>query len=209
LGGGEHSRVVVEAALSDPRAWTVLGITDPGPAARTRELLGVSHLGDDEAILARVDQMEPEVQPWFILGFVGTKDPAERRRVIARIGPDRRWATIVHGSAWVSPSASLGPGSVVLAGAIVNAGARIGRHVVVNTRAVLEHDVVVGDLVHVGPGVVVGGGARLGDSVTVGLGALVRDHVEIGVGATVGMGSVVVADVPPSTVVVGSPARPM
>lgn len=209
VGGGEHARVVIEAAGTRPDLWQVVGIVDPGPADRTRTLFGVDHLGDDDDLASRLDRLPEALRPWCVLGFVGSDGAAGRSRAVQRLAPAARWATVVHERAWVSPSADLGEGSVVLAGAIVNAGAITGRHAIVNTRAVLEHDVVLGDHVHVGPGVVLGGGSRVGAGAVLGLGSLVRDHVEVGAGATVGMGAVVVGDVASDTVVAGSPARPL
>ena len=57
-------------------------------------------------------------------------------------------------------------------------------------------------------GAVIGGGTHLGADVTVGLGAAVRDHLSIGDRAVIGMGAVVVEDVPADTTVRGVPARP-
>ena len=79
--------------------------------------------------------------------------------------------------------------------------------VIVNTAAVIEHDVLVGPLVHVSPAAAIGGGACILAGAVVGLGARVRDHVTVGANAFVGMGAVVVADVPAGQTVVGVPAR--
>ena len=59
----------------------------------------------------------------------------------------------------------------------------------------------------IGPGAVIGGGAVIGDHAFIGLGASIRDHVHIGAGAVVGMGSVVIDDVPDGAAVAGVPAR--
>jgi acetyltransferase EpsM len=209
VGGGEHARVVIEAARTRPETWQILGIVDPGPAVRTRRLLEVDHLGDDDDLVAQIGRLDDALRPWCILGFVGSGGAKARDGAVERLGPAARWAIVIHEHAWVSPSAQLGAGSVVLAGAIVNAGATTGRHAIVNSGAILEHDVVLGDQVHVGPGAILGGGSRIGSGAVLGLGAVVRDHVEVGPGATIGMGAVVVADVAPRTVVAGSPARPL
>ena len=207
VGGGEHAAVVVDAARAEPGRWRPLGFTDIAPAADARRRLGISHLGDDAVLDRYIAEAVAGGDRTAFVCAIGS--PAERRRaVVARLGPEAIWATIVHPTAWVSPSATLGEGTVVLAGATVNAAARIGRHAIVNSRVVVEHDVEVGDFVHIGPGAVVGGGAVIGDDAFVGLGALVRDHVVIGSGATVGMGAVVVDDVESDATVVGSPARP-
>jgi len=207
LGGGEHARVVIEAASSVPGAWQVAGLTDPRPSERTVQVTGVTHLGDDDAFALRYGALEPAQRPLLVLGMGLPAGAAIRRKLASRFGSDLAWATIVHRDASVSPSASVGPGSVILAGAVISAGAAIGRHAIVNTAAVVEHDVLVGDRAHIGPGAVLGGGAIVGPDAFVGLGALVRDHVTIGAGATVGMGAVVVADVPEDATVMGNPAR--
>jgi acetyltransferase EpsM len=73
---------------------------------------------------------------------------------------------------------------------------------------VVEHDVVVGEHSHVGPAAAVGGGGDIGDEVLLGMGCRIRDHISVGRRARVAMGAVVVADVPPDTLVVGVPAKP-
>ena len=211
IGGGEHAGVVLEAAGTMPDAWHIVGFTDPEAAAGVVALADAEHLGDDAGGLGRFAHLPPDERPSLVLAVGGAGDPGIRRRLsdaIDRLAPGSRWATIVHASAWVSPTATLDDGVVVLAGAIVNAGARIGRQSIVNSRAVVEHDVRIGPFVHVGPGAIVGGGARIGADVSIGMGALIRDHVEVGDRAVVGMGAVVVGEVAPGTTVFGSPARP-
>jgi acetyltransferase-like isoleucine patch superfamily enzyme len=48
---------------------------------------------------------------------------------------------------------------------------------------------------------------RVGDGAHIGLGASVRQGITIGEGAVVGAGSVVIRDVPPDTIVAGTPAK--
>lgn len=208
LGGGEHARVVIDAARTRPELWAVQGYVAPeaseGPA-------GVPWLGDDAALAARLDDLPTGDRPWLVLGFGGGEAPgrlAARIATTARFGPDTRWATVVHATASLSPGATLEDGVVVLAAAVVNTGARVGPHAIVNSAAVVEHDVVVGHGSHIAPGAVIGGGTRIGEHTFVGLGARVRDHIVIGAGAVVGMGAVVVESIAPGAVVVGIPARP-
>ncbi len=209
LGGGEHARVVIEAARSRPDHWRVVGVVDLASVVRTLELLRVDHLGDDDAFVARYGALPEDERPWLVIGVGGAADPAARGRLAERFARATRWATVIHAAAWVAPSAAIGEGSVVAGAAIVNAGARVGRHAVVNSGGVVEHDVVLGDFCQLAPGAIVGGGAVVGEGAFIGLGALVRDHVAVGARALVGMGAVVVADVPPDTTVVGNPARPL
>ncbi len=211
IGGGEHASVVYEAAGTEPGRWHVVGVTDPRADAGLSAASATHHLGDDRTGLAGFDGRLPHERPDLVLAVGGVGEPGARRRVALAVetaAPWAHWAVVVHRAAWVSPSADLAGGTVILAGAIVNAGARVGPHGIVNSRAVVEHDVRLGAYVHVGPGAVIGGAARIGSDVTIGLGALIRDHIVVGDGALIGMGAVVVSDVEPGAIVIGSPARP-
>jgi len=200
VGGGEHARVVAEAARAAGAPFDLLGFVDPQPCEETSKRLGLPRLGDDRALAACGDAMA-------VLGVGTTGAGGVREAVVERVGPRvRGWATVVHGRAWVSPTADLGPGAVVMAGAVIQTGARVGEHCVINSGAVVEHDVVVEDFAHVAPGATIGGGARIGRGAFVGLGAAVRDHVRIGARAFVAMGAVVVGDVAANARVMGVPA---
>ena len=64
-------------------------------------------------------------------------------------------ATIVHPSAYISPTVTLSDGVAILPGAIVNTGCRLDSGVLVNCGAVIDHDCVVERCVHIKPNVVV------------------------------------------------------
>ena len=201
IGGGEHARVVIEAARS-LAAWNVLGFVDPLPCDETVARMKVARLGHDEAIGQRPDAA-------LVLG-IGTAGLDDRRQkaVTSLNAASERWATVIHAAAWVSPTATLGAGSVVLAGAVINSGARIGRHCIVNSRACIEHDAALGEFVHAAPGSIVAGGASVGDASYLGIGSLIRDHRTIGRGCLVGMGAAVTGNFGDGAVLVGVPARP-
>ena len=207
LGGGEHARVVIDAARSQGDRWVVQGYVAPEAGAATTP--DVPWLGDDATLAARLDDLAPDDRPWLVLGFGGgeTGGALAARIATTERFTDARWATIVHATAWISPSATLEPGAVVLAHVVVNTGARVGRHAIVNSAAVVEHDVVIGAGSHVAPGAVIGGGTHVHEHAFIGLGARVRDHIEVGAGAVVGMGAVVVESIEPGATVVGIPAR--
>jgi acetyltransferase EpsM len=202
IGGGEHARVVIDAARAG--GVTVVGFVDPAPCDETVQRLEVSRLGNDGDAAVWAGRAQ------FILG-VGTVGISPlRREIVDRLDGSigLRWASVVHPRAIVSPSAELGLGSLVMPGAVIGPGARVGAHVVINTGAIVEHDCHLGDFAQLGPGAVLGGGVRVGTGAYVGLGSRVRDHVVIGAHALVGMGAVVVAEVAAGACVVGIPARP-
>ena len=60
-----------------------------------------------------------------------------------------RVPSVVHPTAIVSPSAVLGPGCLVLHGAIINTNTTMGAACLVNSGALVDHDNVLEDGVHV------------------------------------------------------------
>ena len=117
------------------------------------------------------------------------------------------WITVCHPSAIVHPSASLGPGTVVFAGVVVQPDSRIGAHAILNTASSVDHDCTLGNFVHLGPGTRLCGGVRIREGALLGVGAKVAPNVGVGAWSTVGAGAVCVSDVPSDTTVVGVPAR--
>lgn len=60
-------------------------------------------------------------------------------------------ATIIHPSAYVSPTARISDGVAILPGAVVNTGSRLGSGVLVNCGAVVDHDCIVECCAHIKP----------------------------------------------------------
>jgi len=114
---------------------------------------------------------------------------------------------VVHPAAFVSPSARLGVGNLVKAGAMIDTGARIGNVCIVDNGATVAHDNVISDGCHLAPGVVMGGDCRVGPRTLLGVGAVVSSRVTIGAEVIAAPGAVIVRDVPDGVLVEGSPAR--
>jgi sugar O-acyltransferase (sialic acid O-acetyltransferase NeuD family) len=203
FGAGQHAKVIVDtmivAGLGRPRC-----ILDPDSRLWRSELLSVPVIGGDEQLPALIECGVTH----FVVGVGSTGDASVRTRVFkfgvtAKLQP----LTIIHPSATCSPTATIGAGSQVLAGAIVNTSADLGENVLVNTGAIIEHDCVIAAHSHISTGARLAGGVCVGAGAHVGVGAAIRQGVTIGARAIVGAGAAVVRDVPPDMVVVGVPAR--
>jgi UDP-3-O-[3-hydroxymyristoyl] glucosamine N-acyltransferase len=119
--------------------------------------------------------------------------PSQSRRNVVRrfrkFGVDeQRYATFVARSARIGRSSDIGPGSILLDNVVVTADAVLGRHVVVMPNCTITHDAVLEDFATLAAGVALGGTVRVGE-------------------ATVGMGAVVLTDVPAEATWAGVPAR--
>lgn len=204
LGAGGFARETAEvvAALETVRpTWNLLGFCDDDPLLHGRRLEGVEVLGGMELAAAH-----PDAALAVCSGSPGNY--FSRPRIVARLGlPAARYATLVHPAASVARSATLGPGTVVLAGAVLTAAVTVGAHVAVMPQVVLTHDTRVGDHATLAGGVQLAGGAEVAEGAYLGAGVLVREGRRVGRWSLVGMGSLVTHDVPDLEVWYGSPAR--
>jgi len=196
VGAGGHARVVLEALL--PRL--AVGHLSPEPTDDRR--LG-AHLGGDDAIATLADGGHAFA---LGLGFVDAAG-ARRRAGVLDLLADAELVTIIHASAAISPSATVGAGTFVAAAAVLGTDVQVGRAAIVNTGAVVDHDCVIGDNAHVAPGVTLSGGITVGANTLIGAGATVIQGVTIGASVVVGAGAVVVSDLPDGATAVGVPAR--
>lgn len=192
IGAGGHGKVVADVVTVC--GDTVLGFLDDD---RTKtQCVGFPVLGS-------VADAERYLDCRFLLA-IGSN---EARKNLAERFPAVSWHTAVHPSAIVSPSVSIGAGTVIMPGVIINAEARIGNHCIVNTGAVVEHENQIGDYVHLSPRTALGGNVTVGALCHVGIGASVRNNTAICSGCTVGAGAVVVKNIEEVGVYAGVPAR--
>lgn len=139
---------------------------------------------------------------------------AAHRRAMAERCPG--FVSLVAEFGAVYPDVQLGEGAIVSDFCIVTSDdrTRIGHHFQMNTHSSVGHDCEIGDFVTLGPHVGVAGNVIIEDDVYIGMGAQIRNGVpgkplRIGRGATVGMGSIVVRDVPAGATMFGNPAKAM
>jgi sugar O-acyltransferase (sialic acid O-acetyltransferase NeuD family) len=114
---------------------------------------------------------------------------------------------VIHPSAIIAKRVQIGRGVVILAGAVVNTGSKIGDNVCINTAASVDHDNVLEESTHIYPGAHLAGGVKVKRYSYVGTGAAVNPYLTIGENVIIGSGAVVCEDIPDNVVAVGVPAR--
>jgi 2,3,4,5-tetrahydropyridine-2,6-dicarboxylate N-acetyltransferase len=109
----------------------------------------------------------------------------------------------------------IGDNAVIMMGAVINIGAVIGEKTMIDMGVVLGGRATVGKNCHIGAGTVLAGVIEppsaqpviIEDDVLIGANAVVLEGVRVGKGSVVAAGAVVTKDVPPFTVVAGTPAK--
>ncbi|HZG14729.1 MAG TPA: 2,3,4,5-tetrahydropyridine-2,6-dicarboxylate N-acetyltransferase [Candidatus Bathyarchaeia archaeon] len=121
----------------------------------------------------------------------------------------------IEPGAIIRDQVTIGNNAVIMMGATINIGAVIGEGTMIDMNAVVGGRGTIGKNCHIGAGAVVAGVIEppsaqpviIEDDVLVGANAVILEGIRVGKGAVVAAGAVVIEDVPPYTVVAGTPAR--
>ena len=197
-------------------------------------ILGVGvHAGEMAEIVERANAVKPT---WRLLGYVADRkhegrvgesfngypilgtsaDLASypRARFVPAYGygdiaeiPEDRLATLIDPSTFVSRTVKVGRGCVIYPNCYLGLNAVIGDRVFTLSNCVINHDDHIANGTSLAAGVTLAGLVHVEAGCYLGQASTVRQNVRIGKGSMLGMGCVVVRDVPPNSVMVGNPAR--
>lgn len=189
-GASGHGKVVADIATS--RAKEVAFFLDDNPS--------VTLLCDHKVVNTSAYQIQNQDSIVLSIG-----NNAIRKKIAKKL--KARFKTLIHPKAHLSSLVSIGEGTVIMAGVIVNPDSRIGNHVILNTGCIIEHDNTIEDFAHISPGAHLAGNVTVKEGAHVGIGASIIQGITIGKWATIGAGAVIIQDVPDYAVVVGNPGR--
>jgi sugar O-acyltransferase (sialic acid O-acetyltransferase NeuD family) len=132
--------------------------------------------------------------------------PYVRRRVTELL-LDRgaEFLTLIHPTAVVAASASIGPGSILCPFSVASDSCQVGRFVVMNYHSSLGHDATAGDFSVLSPYATLGGNAHIEDDVFLGLHASVGPGKTVGARSKVSANSAALSRTPPDSLVYGVP----
>lgn len=197
FGASGHAKVVIDI-IERQGLYEIAFLADDDPSLKDRQVYGYSVLGGKEDLLSSGLER----------GIVAIGSNRARRVVAAWLRENGfDLISAVHPSAQLARGVTIGSGSVVMAGVVINSDSTIGQDVIINTRASIDHDCHIGDGVHIAPGSTLCGTVTVGEGTFICAGATIIPNLTIGEHVTVGAGSTVIRDVPDGVTVVGSPAK--
>lgn len=199
FGASGHSKVVIDI-IERHGLYEIAFLVDDDPALRGMTFFGYPVIGGKRELLSAAGRVRA--------GIVAIGNNRARCSVaawIAAAGFDL--VPAVHPSAQIGRGVTIGGGTVVMAGVVINPGSSVGRNVIINSRASVDHDCTIGDGVHLAPGSTLCGSVTIGAEAFICAGGTIIPNLEVGEQSVVGAGSTVISSVGSYELVAGSPAR--
>ena len=116
-----------------------------------------------------IERLEEKVTDYDgVIISIGNNDI--RRELITRLqNINAPLTTLIHPRAYVSPTAVVGSGSIILPAAVIHTNANIGTGCIVSIGALIDHDAVVEDFSHINTGAIVVAGKRVSGKIEAGM----------------------------------------
>jgi sugar O-acyltransferase (sialic acid O-acetyltransferase NeuD family) len=190
IGAGGHAASCIDVIESEGR-FRVAGLVGIASELHQR-LCGYEVIATDDALC----ELAREYRCALIT--VGQIKSGESRIRLYREACEAGFEmpTIFSPHAHISGHAIVGPGSIIMCGALINANAKVGSNCIINSHAIIEHDAEVGDHCHISTGAILNGNVRVGEASFIGSGVVTKHGTSIGAGCLVGMASVIRHDLP-------------
>lgn len=179
IGAGGHGRSVAEAILLLGRDELV-GFVDDGADANAKVWT--------YPILGRTDSLHA-IRALADAVVVAIGNNAVRERLHAQVREAGfELLTVIHPTAFVSPTAILGAGCAVMAGAVVGTEAELAEGAIVNCGATVDHHCKVKAFGHLGVNACMAGGSVLGHRAWMQAGSALGYGVQVEAGAVLAPG---------------------
>jgi len=194
LGTGPHAAEmadIVARVNARSRTWNLLGFLSHGEEPASGCLDGLPVLRAADAAADYPDAVLVPTHDW------PDQPPLPRQRLASLIDP----------SAFVSRGAKVGAGVVIYPNCFVGANVRIGDRVFCLSGSVINHDDVIGERAVIASGVILAGEVVVEADCYLGQSCSIRQRLRVGRASFIGMGAVVLEDVPPNSVMIGNPAK--
>ena len=116
-------------------------------------------------------------------------------------------AILIHPSAVISESVTIGEGTVLMPNVVINAKSKIGKGVILNTASLVEHENNIEDFVHISPNVSLAGNVKIKECTHIGINSTAIQGVIVGKNCIIGAGSVIVSNIRDNTLSYGNPCK--
>jgi len=201
IGGGGHCISCIDV-LRASNKFEIIGILDTSDKVGTT-IYGIEVIGTDDDITHLAGRYKN-----FLITVGQIKSSEKREGIFNKvISYKGNLPVIISPYAYVSHTASIGEGTIIMHNCLINAKAIIGSNCIINTGALIEHEAVIGDFCHISTQAVVNGQAVVGSKSFIGSNSVVANNITLPEGIIVAAGACILESPERTGTYIGNPAR--
>ena len=202
--GAGGTGIQISDSIKRSDKYQLVGFLDDMQSYKNKAYDDIPVIGN----LKEWDKLPIEVN--FINSLYGPTKNSDFYNIVSSMGiPDYRWATICDPSSVISISACIACGVYIGPNCVVQAFSEIGKLSCILGNTYIAHHDVIENYVVCANSVAIGGNVIIKKGAYLGMNCCIRESLKIGTFATIGMGSVVIKDIPDYVIVAGNPANPI
>ncbi len=201
IGGGGHCISCIDVILAENK-FEIAGILDLKSKKGT-SISGFKVIGSDDDIPDLCSRFRN-----FLITVGQIKSPEKRISIYNYVKKNGgNLPVIISPDAYVSKSAQISEGTIIMHKALINANAVIGKNCIINTGALIEHEVVIGDFCHISTQGVVNGQVNVGNESFLGSNSVIANNVTLPDKIVVAAGTCILKSPIQTGTYIGNPAK--
>ncbi|MBK7627808.1 MAG: acetyltransferase [Bacteroidales bacterium] len=201
IGGGGHCISCIDVLRLENK-YEIAGILDTFEKGGT-EMLGIKVIGTDDDIPMLAAKYRN-----FLITIGQIKSPEKRVKIFELVkNYNGSLPVIISPRAYVSASAIIEEGTIVMHDSLINARAQIGKNCIINTGALIEHEAIVGDNCHISTQSVINGQVIVGNNSFVGSNSVIANNISLPENIIVAAGACILKNPDEPGLYIGNPAR--
>ena len=201
IGGGGHCLSCIDV-LKLANVFEIAGILDTSDKIGA-SIMGIEVIGSDDDIPRLVSKYRN-----FLITIGQIKHSEKRVRIyetVTKYGGNL--PVIISPRAYISSSAIIDAGTIIMHNSLVNANAVIGKGCIINTGALVEHEVFIGDFCHISTHAIVNGQVHIGNYSFIGSNSVIGNNVTLPEKIIVAAGACIIKTPDKTGTYIGNPAR--
>ncbi len=201
IGGGGHCKACIDV-IEQEDCFVIKGIID-APEKLGQTIMGYPIIDSDNNLNKIVSKYKNFL---ITIGFI--KSAELRNKLFKEIKSlGGKFPTITSPKAYVSKHSTIGEGTIVMHGVIINADSKIGNNCIINNLTLIEHDTTIGNNSHISTGARINGTCQVGENCFIGSGSIVNNGIKLTSNVIISSGSLVRKNISDCGLYSGNPIK--
>ena len=173
IGCGGHAKSIIDL-IESSNEWKIIGLISKENEIKN-SLLGYK-VFDTDKNLEKISKKYPNA----VIGVGQVGLPLKRTKIVNKLKNYNFKLPIIKSKfSFLSKHISIGEGTTLGHGAIVNSNVEIGKYCIINSSSLIEHDSKIGDFCHISTGVIINGNVEIGSGSFIGSGTIIRENIKL------------------------------